>query len=113
MALASSSNKPVIERVMDTSGWGDVFKTWVSSEEVARGKPAPDVFLEAARRLQVDPRQAAGIEDSHNGILSANAAGLRVIAIPNHEFPPRENALRAADVVLASLDELTPAVVEG
>jgi HAD superfamily hydrolase (TIGR01509 family) len=113
LALASSSNKPVIERVMETSGWGDVFKTWVSSEEVARGKPAPDVFLEAARRLQVNPRDAAGIEDSHNGILAAKAAGLRVIAIPNNEFPPGDDALRAADVVLASLDELTPAVVEG
>jgi HAD superfamily hydrolase (TIGR01509 family) len=114
LALASSSNKPVIDRVMETSGWGDVFRTWVSSEEVARGKPAPDVFLEAARRLGVDPGEAAGIEDSHNGILAARAARLsRVIAIPNHEFPPGDEALEAADVVLASLDELTPAVLEG
>jgi HAD superfamily hydrolase (TIGR01509 family) len=114
LALASSSNKPVIDRVMETSGWGDTFDAWVSSEEVGRGKPAPDVFLEAARRLGVDPRGAAGIEDSHNGILAARAARLgRVIAIPNHEFPPGEEALRAADVVLGSLDELTLAVVEG
>jgi beta-phosphoglucomutase-like phosphatase (HAD superfamily) len=99
---------------MQTSGWGDVFKTWVSSEEVPRGKPAPDVFVEAAKRLDVDPGDAAGIEDSHNGILAARAARLgRVVAIPNHEFPPGEEALRAADVVLGSLDELTPAVVEG
>ena len=67
---------------------GDVFRAWVSSEEVGRGKPAPDVFLEAARRIGVDPADGAGIEDSHNGILAARAAGLRVIAIPNHEFPP-------------------------
>ena len=114
LALASSSNRPVIDRVMETSGWDEVFRTWVSSEEVARGKPAPDVFLEAAARTGVDPQQAAGIEDSHNGILAARAAGLgRVIAIPNHEFPPGEEALRAADVVLGSLDELMPAVVEG
>jgi HAD superfamily hydrolase (TIGR01509 family) len=113
LALASSSNKQVIDRVMETSGWGEVFRTWVSSEEVGRGKPAPDVFLEAARRLDVDPANAAGIEDSHNGILAARAAGLRVIAIPNHEFPPGEEALDAADVVLGSLDELTPDVVEG
>jgi len=112
-ALASSSNKPVIDRVMETSGWGEVFRVWVSSEEVARGKPAPDVFLEAARRLGVDPAAAAGIEDSHNGILAARAAGLRVIAIPNHEFPPGDEALRAADAVLGSLDQLTPAVVAG
>ena len=114
LGLASSSNKPVIDRVMETSGWGEVFRVWVSSEEVDRGKPAPDVFLEAARRLGTDPGEAAGIEDSHNGILAARAAGLvRVIAIPNHEFPPGAQALAAADVVLGSLGELTPDVVEG
>jgi HAD superfamily hydrolase (TIGR01509 family) len=114
LALASSSNKQVIDRVMETSGWGEVFSVWVSSEEVARGKPAPDVFLEAARRLGTDPVEAAGIEDSRNGILAARAAALaRVIAIPNHEFPPGAEALEAADVVLGSLDELTPDVVAG
>jgi HAD superfamily hydrolase (TIGR01509 family) len=113
LALASSSNKPVIDRVMETSGWGSTFRAWVSSEEVGRGKPAPDVFLEAARRLGVDPADAAGIEDSHNGILAARAAALRVIAIHNHEFPPGADALEQADVVLGSLDELTPEVVEG
>jgi HAD superfamily hydrolase (TIGR01509 family) len=112
LALASSSNKEVIERVMATSGWEHVFRTWVSSEEVERGKPAPDVFLEAARRIGVDPGDAAGVEDSHNGIVAARAAGLRVIAIPNHEFPPGDEALAAADVVLGSLDELTPAAIE-
>jgi len=112
LALASSSNKEVIETVMATSGWGEVFQAWVSSEEVDRGKPAPDVFLEAARRIDVAPADAAGIEDSHNGILAARAAELRVIAIPNHEFPPGDEALAAADVVLGSLDELTPDVIE-
>ncbi|HTE60502.1 MAG TPA: HAD family phosphatase [Solirubrobacteraceae bacterium] len=113
LALASSSNKEVIDQVMETSGWDAVFKTWVSSEEVPRGKPAPDVFVEAARRLGVDPRHAAGVEDSHNGILAARAAGLRVIAIPNHAFPPGGQALQAADAVLGSLDELTPEIVQG
>jgi HAD superfamily hydrolase (TIGR01509 family) len=113
LGLASSSNKEVIAQVMETSGWGRVFRAWVSSEEVARGKPAPDVFLEAARRLGVEPASAAGIEDSHNGILAARAAGLRVIAIPNREFPPGEDALAQADVVLGALDELTPAAVGG
>jgi HAD superfamily hydrolase (TIGR01509 family) len=113
LGLASSSNREVIERVMETSGWAAVFATWVSSEEVARGKPAPDVFLEAARRLGVEPADAAGVEDSHNGILAARAAGLRVIAIPNHEFPPGPEALAAADVVLGSLDELSPGVIAG
>lgn len=112
LGLASSSNKEVIDRVMATSGWGRIFRTWVSSEEVERGKPAPDVFLEAARRLELDPHQGAGVEDSHNGILAARAAGLRTIAIPNHEFPPGEDALAKAHVVLGGLDELTPAVVD-
>ena len=114
LGLASSSNKPVIDRVMETSGWGAVFEVWVSSEEVERGKPAPDVFIEAARRLGTDPAHAAGFEDSHNGILAARAAGLaRVIAIPNREFPPGDDAIDAADVVLGALDDLTPEAVEG
>ena len=111
LALASSSNREVIETVMATSGWGDVFRAWVSSEEVERGKPAPDVFLEAARRIGLDPAEGAGVEDSHNGILAASAAGLRVVAIPNREFPPGHGALAAADVVLGSLDELTPEAI--
>jgi HAD superfamily hydrolase (TIGR01509 family) len=113
LGLASSSNLEVIERVMEVSGWDRVFRIWVSSEEVARGKPAPDVFLEAARRLDVEPGCAAGVEDSHNGIRAARAAGLRVIAIPNREFPPGQEALALADAVLGALDELTPAVVQG
>ena len=113
LGLASSSNKEVIEHVMATSGWGEVFRAWVSSEEVGRGKPAPDVFLEAARRLGVAASDAAGIEDSHNGILAAKAAGLWTIAIPNHEFPPGEDALARADVILGGLDELSPDVVAG
>ena len=84
------------------------FQATVSSEEVARGKPAPDVYLEAARRLGVDPQQAAAIEDSDNGIRSAHAAGLRVIAIPNPHFPPADDALALADVTLPDLDALTP-----
>jgi HAD superfamily hydrolase (TIGR01509 family) len=113
VAVASSSNREVIDRVMATAGWDEVFTAWVSSEEVARGKPAPDVFLEALRRLGVEAGDAAGLEDSHNGILAARAAGLRVIAVPNAEFPPGPEAVKAADVVLGSLEELTPAVIEG
>lgn len=107
LGLASSSNREVIELFMRTSGLGDCFEAWVSSEEVGRGKPAPDVFLEAARRVGVDPAQAAAVEDSHNGILAAHAAGMTVMAVPNHEFPPDPEALERADAVLDSLDELT------
>src|ERR671928_121048 len=85
---ASSSNRELIDLALDLLGIADRFRATVSSEEVARGKPAPDVYLEAARRLEIEPRDAAAIEDSHNGILAAKAAGMRVVAIPNRRFPP-------------------------
>jgi HAD superfamily hydrolase (TIGR01509 family) len=107
LGLASSSNLEVIDVVMESGGFAPFFETWVSSEEVARGKPAPDVFLEAARRMGADPRTTAAIEDSHNGILAARAAGMATIALPNHEFPPGDDALEQAQLILESLDELT------
>jgi len=113
LGLASSSNRPLIDLALELLGVRALFRATVSSEEVARGKPAPDVYLEAARRLGVDPASAAAVEDSHNGILSAKAAGLRVIAVPNAEFPPGDAALAAADEVLRSLDALTPEVIRG
>ena len=85
----------------------------VSSEEVARGKPAPDVYLEAARGLGVAPEACAAVEDSENGIMSAASAGMRVIALPNAVYPPDEPALARADVVVRSPDDLTVALVEG
>jgi len=112
LGLASSSNRPLIDLVLELSGLGRFFRATVSSEEVARGKPAPDVYLEACRRLGVEPIHAAAVEDSHAGIGSAKAAGMRVIAIPNPSFPPGEKALADADVVLGSLAELTPEAVE-
>jgi HAD superfamily hydrolase (TIGR01509 family) len=108
LALASSSNRELIDLALELLGVRDLFAATVSSEEVARGKPAPDVYLEAARRLGADPARAAAVEDSHNGIRAAKAAGMRVIAIPNEHFPPDEDALSQADVVLDSLAELTP-----
>ena len=111
LGLASSSNRPLIDAVLETTGLGEVFEATVSSEEVANGKPAPDVFLEAARRLGVPPEQAVAVEDSANGIRAAHAAGMRVIAIPNRRYPPSDDALALADVVLSSLDDLTVAAV--
>jgi HAD superfamily hydrolase (TIGR01509 family) len=113
LGLASSSNRELIDRALELSGLAPLFRATVSSEEVARGKPAPDVYLEAARRLGVAATDCAAVEDSANGIRSAQAAGTRVIAIPNSRYPPDEEALAAADVVLRSLRELTPDVVEG
>ena len=113
LALASSSNRAIFEEALRLAGLTDAFQATVSSEEVAQGKPAPDVYLEAARRLGVAPERCAAVEDSHAGIRSAHAAGMRVIAIPNASYPPDDEALALADVVLESLDELTTSRVEG
>ncbi len=113
LALASSSNRQVFEEVLELAGLADCFGATVSSEEVERGKPAPDVYLEAARRLGVDPVRCTAVEDSHAGIRSAKTAGMRVVATPNAAYPPDEEALELADAVVRSLDELTLEVLLG
>jgi HAD superfamily hydrolase (TIGR01509 family) len=112
LGVASSSNRELIDLVLELSGLDRLFQATVSSEEVARGKPAPDVYLEAARRLGVDATRSAAVEDSHAGIASAKAAGMRVLAIPNPTYPPGDEALANADLVLGSLAELTRAAVD-
>jgi HAD superfamily hydrolase (TIGR01509 family) len=111
LGLASSSNRELIDLALQLMGVADLFRVTVSSEEVARGKPAPDVYLEAARRLGVEGARIVAIEDSANGIRAARAAGMSVIAIPNPHFPPPPEALAEAEV-LGSLAELTPDAVE-
>jgi HAD superfamily hydrolase (TIGR01509 family) len=111
LAVASSSNRPLIAAVLAGAGIDDLFEVTVSSEEVARGKPAPDVYLEAARRLAVAPERCAAVEDSSNGLRSAHAAGMRVIAFPNRRYPPAPDALALADVTLDSLDQLSVSAV--
>ena len=111
LGLASSSNRELIDLVLRQGGIAELFAATVSSEEVPAGKPAPDVYLEVARRLGFDPAECAAVEDSHNGIRSARAAGMRCIAIPNPHFPPGD-AVGEADAVLASAAELTPAAVD-
>ncbi len=106
LGLASSSNRSLIDAVLALAGLGRFFRATVSSEEVARGKPAPDVYLEAARRLAVAPQRSVAVEDSQAGIRSAKAAGMRVVAIPNPSYPPDEAALAEADLVVASLIQL-------
>ena len=113
LAVASSSNRPLIEAVLETARIAEAFAVTVSSEEVDRGKPAPDVYLEAARRLGVDPPRCAAIEDSSNGIRAAHAAGMRVLALPNAHYPPAADALALADAVIASPAELTVELVRG
>ena len=111
LGLASSSNRPLIDAVLEQAGIAELFEATVSSEEVERGKPAPDVYLEAVRRLGVAPERCVAIEDSANGIRSAKAAGVRVVAIPNRRYPPPADVLELADTVLDAIDELTSAVV--
>lgn len=112
LGLASSSSRQLIELVLTVSGLAGRFRVTVSTEEVPRGKPAPDAYLEVAARLGVDPAECAAVEDSSNGVRSAAAAGMRVIAIPARRYPLDDDAARAAAVVLGGLDELTVATVE-
>ena len=111
LAVASSAPRSLIEVVLDASGLRPSFTAAVSSEEVPRGKPAPDVYLAAAALLGVQPAACAAVEDSSNGLRSAAAAGLAVIAVPRPEYPPAADALAGARVVLGSLTELTPDTV--
>jgi HAD superfamily hydrolase (TIGR01509 family) len=108
LGLASSSNRHVIDLVLELAGIADAFQATVSSEEVGAGKPAPDVYLETAKRLGVDPADCVAIEDSTNGIRSAHAAGMAVIAVPNQDFQPEPDALELADEQLGSLTDLKP-----
>lgn len=111
LALASSANREVIDAVLDGAGITARFATTISSEEVDQGKPAPDVYLEAARRIGVDPTACAAVEDSTNGLRSAHAAGMVVIATPNHAFPPAPDALALATVVVDGIRDVTPELV--
>jgi HAD superfamily hydrolase (TIGR01509 family) len=111
LAVASSSNRELIDRVLEVSGLASYFEATVSSEEVDRGKPAPDVYLKAARRLGVEAASSVAIEDSASGIRSAHAAGMHVVAIPNRAFPPPADVLALSSLVLESIDELDPEVI--
>jgi HAD superfamily hydrolase (TIGR01509 family) len=112
LGLASSSNREIIDLVMELAGFGTAFRVTVSSEEVERGKPAPDVYLETARRLGVEPVRCVAIEDSSNGLRSAANAGMAVIAVPNPHYSPSEDALALAAVSVPVVGDVTPALVE-
>ena len=107
LAVASSSNRELIDAVLRRLELTSVFEITVSSEEVAQGKPAPDVYLETARRLDVEPARCVAIEDSASGIRAAHTAGMRVIAYPNRHYPPGAGALALADAVVRRVDEVT------
>jgi HAD superfamily hydrolase (TIGR01509 family) len=113
LAVASSSPPQLINAVLDGSGLARHFQVWVSTEEVARGKPSPDVYLEAAARLRQPAAECVAVEDSSNGVRAAAGAGMRVVAVPRPEYPLEPDALASATVVLERLDQLTPDVVDG
>lgn len=113
LGVASSSPPILIVAGLAALGVADLAPVTVSTQDVPRGKPAPDGYLEACRRLAVDPGDAVAVEDSANGIRSALAAGLRVVAVPPHFHPPEEDVLALADAVIDSLDDLTPELVRG
>lgn len=112
LGLATSAALPVAEAVLARTGWHKFFAVVVSADQVARGKPAPDVYLRALELLG-RPARAAGVEDSANGIRAAHAARIPVIAIPNREFAPDAAALALASRVLDNLDELDVELVRG
>ncbi len=111
--LASSANREIIDLVLELSDLAGAFAVTVSSEEVGRGKPAPDVYLEAARRLGVQPGAAVAVEDSSSGLRSAASAGMVTVAVPNPHYPPSPDALALAAATITTLHELTPELVGG
>ena len=107
LALASSSARLLIDQVLATAGLTDAFRVTLSTEEVPRGKPAPDVYLAAVERLGFRPERCAAVEDSSNGLRSASAAGLAVVCVPHGVYPPAPDALALADLVVGDLTGLT------
>ena len=111
LGLASSSNREIIDLFLELASFGDAFRVAVSSEEVARGKPAPDVYLEAASQLGVDAQRCVAIEDSSNGLRAAAAARMPVIAVPNPHYPPAGEALALAAATVPVVGDITPELI--
>lgn len=112
LGLASSSPRRLIDVVLAAAGMAADFRVTVSTEEVAAGKPSPAVYLAATARLGVRPADAVAVEDSSNGLRSAAAAGLVVVAVPHAAFPPADDALALAAAQVERLTDLTPPLVE-
>ena len=112
VAIASSAHRDVIDAALDATRLHDVFRVVVSSDDVAHGKPAPDVYLRAAQRLGVAPESCLVVEDSLNGVRAARAAGMTTVLVPNQSVPPAPGTDTIADIVLERLADLDPASVE-
>ena len=111
VAVASGSHRRLIEVALESIGLDEVVRTIVSADDVPHGKPAPDVYREAARRLGVEPAACLVVEDSLNGLQAAQAAGMAAVLVPNAKVPPDPRAAGLADVVLDRLEELDPAMI--
>jgi HAD superfamily hydrolase (TIGR01509 family) len=112
LALASSSARILIDQVLATAGLTDAFPVTLSTEEVPRGKPYPDVYLAAAEKLGLSPSVCAAVEDSSNGLRSAAAAGLAVVAVPHGVYPPAPDALAGASLIVSDLSSLTVEAID-
>lgn len=111
LGLASSSPRRLIQAALAATGLADAFEVTLSTEQTARGKPAPDVYLTVAQRLDADPTRCVAIEDSSNGVRSAAAAGMRVVAVPHADYPLDPDAREQAVLVLPTVTELSVATV--
>jgi HAD superfamily hydrolase (TIGR01509 family) len=112
LGLASSSNREIIDAFLTISRLAGEFRVTLSSEEVERGKPSPDVYLEVIRRLGTTPAACIAVEDSGNGLRAAHAAGIPVIAVPNPHYPPPADALALAVATVPGVAEVTPELIE-
>jgi HAD superfamily hydrolase (TIGR01509 family) len=113
LAVASGSDRVLLDTVLASSGLADCFTATVAGDEVVEGKPAPLIYEEACRRLGVAPGRCLAIEDSGAGIESALAAGMKVVAIPRLGFEPGPGVLSRATAVLPDLTRLDPDLVTG
>jgi HAD superfamily hydrolase (TIGR01509 family) len=106
VGLASSAPRTIIDTVMATMGIGRYFSATVSSAEVARGKPSPDVYAEAVNRLGIDPARSVAVEDSSNGVRAAAAAGLTVVAVVHQQYPLAPDAVALSNSVRSTLSQV-------
>jgi len=113
VGVASGSDRVLLDTVLTSSGLAGHFAATVSGEDVAEGKPSPQIYQEACRRLGANPCACVAIEDSGSGIASALAAGMKVIAVPRPGFVPDDEILGRATAVLPDLTDLNPDVVAG
>ena len=110
MAIASSSRPAYIEIVLDTLGLREKIPVWASGEDVVHGKPAPDIFLLAAKHLGAEPSHCVALEDAGPGVVAAKAADMKVIAVPSEWT--RSHNFASADVILPSLENAAPVVLK-